>query len=706
MSKEDKKSPEGGVLPDNACSELGILDSFSSIINQNLLLGDILDAGIERIMQLFEDVTGVEVHILDEEKQTLFLKTHRGLSPKFVGTGTLQVGEGLAGFIVESGQPLFVSLLTEDDRIDAAMVKKEKLMCFGGVPLHYNQKPLGALSLYTRVPYPFTDQDQSLLAKMGSRLGAAVHNALAYEQAALRATRFVTISRAITVTRQLAPLDEVLQDITKVLVQSLGFDQSWIALGDTDQSLQGKAGFGDGMTVKIIAVSHTIQPESKNPAVMAVCQQKPIVYQFTEDVEDEATQTWLKRLKVQSFGYIPILSGEQALGVIGVFHTNDQAFDEEDVKTLVSVAEQAAIAIENARLYEQIKTSEVRYRTLFEATGTGLVIIDDEQRFRLVNQAFEALSGYTREQLIQKMALTAFLSDSLQSVINIVKKLNNPPQSWETQFTDRLGDIRQVHLTTTHIPDSSDILVSLIDMTRERELERRLFRSEELAAIGELSAGIAHEIRNPLVAITTSVSLLKDEPEISQEGQQLLDVVKEESDHLAAIVDDFLKYARPKKPSFQDEDINQLVKDVVRRHRDLIEMEVEWDEQYDESLSAASLDRHQIQQVLNNLIINSLDAMSDGGTLTIKTVKEKRRSEEWIRLSINDTGEGIAPEDLSKIFQPFYSLKVKGTGMGLAICRRIIEEHGGDIVVESEMEKGTQFSVILPIRRNNENNPD
>ena len=359
------------------------------------------------------------------------------------------------------------------------------------------------------------------------------------------------------------------------------------------------------------------------------------------------------------------------------------------------------MASENAQLYEMIKTSEERYRILFDVAGTSLIIIDEELKFRLVNRAFEALSGYERNRLIGHMNLTSFLQDKKRPKKEIVEKLRKPPQSWESQFTDKNGAVKHVHITTTQLPEASDILVSLIDMTRERELERRLFRSEELAAIGELSAGIAHEIRNSLVAIATSVSLLKDESRISDEGRQLLDVVKEESDHLASIVDDFLRYARPKKPTFQKEDINKLLQDVVKRHREWNEQDVEWVERYAANLPEIFLDRHQIQQVVTNLLINSLDAMTDGGVLTIQTKTEKRMSEDWIRFSIADTGVGIPEDEISKIFQPFHSLKEKGTGMGLAICRRIVDEHNGDILVKSEVDKGTRFSVLLPIRKNN-----
>ena len=171
------------------------------------------------------------------------------------------------------------------------------------------------------------------------------------------------------------------------------------------------------------------------------------------------------------------------------------------------------------------------------------------------------------------------------------------------------------------------MLVSLVDMTTQRELERRLYRSEELAALGELSAGIAHEIRNPLVAIKTSVGLLQDESDLSEEGHQLLEVVAEETDQMAAIVEDFLQFARPKPPTLEEVNLNQVLRDVVKRYREVKQKKaVQWMETMDEELPLLWIDRYQIQQVITNLILNSLDALEQGGRLEIQSFQASIRT--------------------------------------------------------------------------------
>ena len=700
VGMEEKRTSDEKL---ESCLDLRILDTITAAMGKSLHLKDVLQTAAEKLIECFSGISGVEIYLLDEAKKVLSIKAHRGLPPELIGIGTLQKGEGLAGDIAKTEKPLFIETILTDKRVNPRFIKREKFSSYCGVPIFHEGTILGVLGLYIRNREEYSKMEPHLVSEVAHRIGMAVRNAQIYEQAAMRTRRFITVSRAITVTRQLGTLNEVLRDITRLLVQSLGFDQSWIGLVNENQGvLQGKVGFGTGMRSKGWDSSYSIVPESKNPAVMAVLQQKPVVYHFVEDVLEHNFKSWLRILKVQSFGFIPILSRDRAVGVIGVFYVGDQHFEEEDVKTLNSVAEQAAIAMENAQLYEQIKTSEERYRTLFESAGTSLVILDERQKFHLVNHAFESLSGYGQKELIGKMELHTFLKGSDRR--NIAEKLKTPPQSLEVQFSGKDGVTKHVFITTTRIPDSSDVLVSVIDMTRQRELERRLFRSEELAAIGELSAGIAHEIRNPLVAITTSVALLKDEPKLSEEGRQLLDVVKEESGHLAAIVDDFLRYTKPKKPSFYKEDINKFLADVVKKQKERTDKKIEWIEEYDQTLKKIALDRHQIQQVITNLLLNSLDALPDEGVLKIQTKKEKVSGEERVRISITDSGIGIPEKEIQKIFQPFYSTKEKGIGMGLAICQRIVNDHNGEIFVKSEIGKGTTFFVVLPaVQKINQN---
>jgi PAS domain S-box-containing protein len=673
-------------------------DGLLASMHRSLRVQDVLAAASEAVMRRF-GFDGTDIHLQDAETGTLRLASRAGLSQDFIQETSHSVDSGPAGTILTTGKPLFLRAYPESSGGEGPSAGPDGAITFAGVAIPRKDGAAGVLSCHSNSPKTFTAEDRTLLEETGHQLGVALGNAAAFEQAEQKAHRYIAISRVITATRHLGTLDWVLQEITKVLVQGLGFDMAWIGLiGDSDWVLGGRAGFGACMSSKSIRAVFPLEVPARNPVQESAVNQRPVVCRDADTVEDASFRQWLKRIRAQSFAFAPILNGDVTFGVIGVFYLGDQVVQEEDVRTLTSVSEQAANAIENAELYDKIKTSEERYRTLFESAGTGLVILDPQNQFRLVNHAFESLSGYSREELVGKMSFFQFFSGKTQLPLMYAGDgAGAAARNREFLLQDRHGNQRHVHILTDRIPGSPDLLVSLIDMTRERELERRLFRSEELASIGELSAGIAHEIRNPLVAITTSVSLLKDETELSPDGQQVLDVVKEEADHLAAIVDDFLKFARPKKTVLQSEDLNRLVRDVLKRHKEMGRKDIWWEEEYDERLPEIPLDRHQFQQVITNLTLNALDAMPGGGTLTFRTRLEERADGPRAAMIVLDTGAGIPESDRTKIFQPFYSTKEKGTGMGLAICRRIITEHDGEIFVESEPDRGAAFTVSLPL---------
>jgi len=658
---------------------------------------------VDKMTELFR-CDGAELYCLDTNSDLMHLKAHSGIPDKYLPKHPLHSGQSLSGAAAVSDSVLFLTRLTEDERINPEFVYQEKLFAYCGIPLRYEGDTIGVLGLYFKQNRSFNDDDLVLFEQAGRHIGRAIHDTSDHFLAVSRAKRFTTINQIMAATRDLGTKKEVLQNVARSLVQSLGFDAAWIGLiNKNENTLEGETGFGQGIKKSVYKeVIYTLNDQSKIPPVRSAMRHEMVVCQSREDAVkrfDPSFIKWIDAIKAHAFIYVPIHSGDSLWGMIGVFCLSEYAFDETDIRTLSSVAEQTGIALENVLLYEEVKNSEERYRTLFEAAGTSLIILDETGNVILVNHAFENLSGCNRKSLVGMRSLNHFFKQDFNNSTTGRPSGGGPPQSWETEFTDIHNHIRHVHVTIRPIPGSDNQLMSISDMTQQRELERKLYRSEELAALGELSAGIAHEIRNPLAAITNSVSLLMDEPSLTSEGSQLIDVVKEESDHLAAIVDDFLKFARPKVPKFTKVDINQLTRDVIRKCRDIKPSSIHWKEELDLQNPEIYIDRHQIQQVLTNLILNSTDAVKENGCVRVVTEIFSQDNQPWIKLRISDTGEGIPEDQISKIFQPFYSTKEKGTGMGLSICRRIVDNHQGDILVESRVGQGTTFTVMLPVRQ-------
>ncbi len=237
-------------------------------------------------------------------------------------------------------------------------------------------------------------------------------------------------------------------------------------------------------------------------------------------------------------------------------------------------------------------------------------------------------------------------------------------------------------------------------MDAQRKTENRLLQAAKLAAVGEMAAGIAHELNNPLTSVTGFAELALEELPGDTQTRKDLELVIREARRARDVVRRLLDFARQGESTRARASINEVVDDVIALSRHLIHTSgVELKTRFDESLAWVMMDANQIKQVVLNLVHNALQAMPNGGVLEIVTTTAKRNHREWSLVSVKDTGVGISQEDMGRIFEPFFTTKGNrgGTGLGLSVTYGIITDHGGTIEVESEQGKGSKFTVWLPI---------
>jgi len=242
-------------------------------------------------------------------------------------------------------------------------------------------------------------------------------------------------------------------------------------------------------------------------------------------------------------------------------------------------------------------------------------------------------------------------------------------------------------------------LFTFRDVTEARKAEREARVQQRLAAVGEMAAGIAHEIRNPLASMSGSMHLLRHELPLTEEQSQLMDIVLRESDRLNETIKSFLAYAKPQRQAASRMDVRQVISDTATllqnspERSDAHEIVVDVPDQPVWCLA----DQAQIRQIVWNLATNGLRAMDNGGRLTLSVAAERTPRGEQLVMAVRDTGVGIAPEDLDGILQPFRGGFARGTGLGLSIVHRIVSDYGGDLRVSSERRKGTTVTVKLPV---------
>jgi signal transduction histidine kinase len=248
-------------------------------------------------------------------------------------------------------------------------------------------------------------------------------------------------------------------------------------------------------------------------------------------------------------------------------------------------------------------------------------------------------------------------------------------------------------------PTGETLLLELVaDVTEREQLRARLGEAERLAAVGELAAGVAHEIRNPLAAIVNATALLgKDETLTPDERASTLDAVKRETRRLDRILSDFLAFARPREPKRREGDVTEVVDLVVALLKNDPDRAADVDVQVraEPALPAFAFDADQLTQVLWNIALNGVEAMNGRGRLSFDVAGRN----DHVLIAVSDTGRGMAPEERRRAFEPFYSKKRGGTGLGLTLAQRIVTAHGGRIEIESGPGTGSRFVVALPVQR-------
>jgi signal transduction histidine kinase len=229
---------------------------------------------------------------------------------------------------------------------------------------------------------------------------------------------------------------------------------------------------------------------------------------------------------------------------------------------------------------------------------------------------------------------------------------------------------------------------------------QQMERADRLASVGEMSAGIAHEIKNPLAGIKGAITVLADDFSAEDPRREVIDKVLEQISRLDKAATDLLFFGRPGKPSLDYVDTNDLLKKTmffVSQHPEA--KNVHQTKEFTRNLPPVWVDGKQLQQVFFNIIINAIQAMKEGGTLVLQTDLVDEKGGQSVRVLIGDSGPGIKPEDMERIFTPFFTTKTQGTGLGLAICRQLIEQQGGTIKLSSRVGEGTRVVINLPVSK-------
>ncbi|KPL19412.1 MAG: hypothetical protein AMJ92_02935 [candidate division Zixibacteria bacterium SM23_81] len=345
---------------------------------------------------------------------------------------------------------------------------------------------------------------------------------------------------------------------------------------------------------------------------------------------------------------------------------------------------------------------------ILENMNSGLITLDGEGRILHFNRAAESILSLDSSQIKGKLYQQVFeeVSSELSQVLRSALEEGLVNSRTEIAVVSRNGHSIPVGISTTLLGmdegERGGVIAVFQDLTEAKKLERKVRQADRLSVLGQLSAGIAHEIRNPLTTISGSIEVLRESLKLAGEERKLMGLITRESDRLNRIITDFLLYARIRPADKTVVDIGKVMDEtltIVRNHADFHDG-IEMTNALKSQTVCVLADQDQVKQIFLNITINAVQAMPRGGKLTVGLVEGQptarpRANNGMVRIFFRDTGSGIPAGELKNIFEPFFSSKKGGTGLGLSIAQRIVQNNGGELEVESQVGSGTTFIVSL-----------
>jgi two-component system, NtrC family, nitrogen regulation sensor histidine kinase GlnL len=336
----------------------------------------------------------------------------------------------------------------------------------------------------------------------------------------------------------------------------------------------------------------------------------------------------------------------------------------------------------------------------------GLVVVDRELRITLLNPAAEELLG-TSAFTARGKPLASLLGPTSPLIALVDRAFETGRAHAEHEATvanprEQVAVSAMASLLADQRGEARGAILLLRDVTRIRELEEQVRRAERLSALGTLVAGIAHEVRNPLMGVRGAAQLLQAESSFPVALKEYCDVIIREVDRLNGLVEGMLAFAQPSPPRLIECNVNQILEEILGLEEPvLLRRGVAVRRVYDPQVPPIAADPDQMRQVFLNLIRNGAEAMERGGELALETAYE-RRSPRCFGLSVavvrvGDQGPGLSPEAQAHLFDPFFTTKPRGTGLGLALCHRIVGDHRGHIEIGTADEGGCVVTILLPL---------
>ncbi|OPY87943.1 MAG: Sporulation kinase E [Smithella sp. PtaU1.Bin162] len=500
--------------------------------------------------------------------------------------------------------------------------------------------------------------------------------------------------------------DKILQAILNESQKIFGFSRGVILLiNKAENRLEGKYCIGMTTVEEKRAFAHPLSLKTQICRETIAANTGKINYardlksdpSFTE-FDRKMEKIWRRKSAIS----VPLKINREVIGVIeGDSIEQELILSPSDIRLFTAFANQASIILENARLYEQLLEERNIAKSILENAPSGILAVDEYRKVKSINRKAEEILKVRRRKILGK-PIAESLWENIAQVLDDTIDNNRTTHRAEIANSKKDGtaEVYEVNssILKSHAGHVSGAILTIQDLTEIKQTEAMLRRIHTLSSLGQMSANIAHEIRNPLASINFNIQNLSKKLSHDQTLQRTLRNTMEGVERIKLIIKQTLDFSKNTQPAMIRGHIHDILLDsiaLIAPH--LKEKKIEIRRDLGRNIPDIFFDPHQIQNMLVNLLMNATEAMPRGGVISIRSRIEAPHKGNRLLLTIKDDGIGIPPENLKKIFDPFFTTKQDGTGLGLSIVHKIIEQHNAFIDVRSRENRGTSFFLRFPL---------
>lgn len=680
--------------------EQALLFEAMAIVTSDLALETVLDAVSRQMVEALKADLCLISHWEKEEDQLYLMQS-------YIGPGTRRPEQAVRT-LDRNALPYSILVDQIPGILEAGTAQPEQLAWLEELqvqalflmPLIYRRQTIGLVELgRVHSANPLSQSELRLLETMTAQAAVAIEHARLYHEATRRLAEAKVLQEVMVAAASSLDFDRVISGTMGALHRTLGIERLGFFLPDED----GKVVVVHPATIGYDLNESNLSFPAENSAIGWVFRHGKAL--LLPNVR-EASHYYELAPDTQSEICVPVIVNGRAVAVLNAESPRLNAFDYEDLRLFNAIAAELAVALENARLFAEIRAAEANYRDLFDNANDFIFTLDGSFRISSANKEVLRTTGYQLDEIVGAPVTRFILPRQIPFLFKLLKTHLASTESLAPFELSVLGKDKKETLLEVALrvrregrrPVSLHFIAR--DITQRRELEQQLQQTEKLSAIGKLVAGVAHELNNPLTTIIGYSSLLQQD-NLPEEAQADLDIIFRQAQRARLIVRDLLTFARRFDLETRPVDLNEIISDSVSLVKAQLQMnEIHVKINLDFGLPLTMADPHQLEQVFINLLTNTIQALAGRHSPRQLTI-ESWHDDENICLRFTDNGPGIPPLHLTRIFDPFFSTKGvgEGTGLGLSICFGIISEHKGRIWAENASAGGAVFTIQLPIEK-------